>query len=504
MNHLLQRFARKLRALIGKQAGRAHKSKRPKKAPPRVEPLEERVLLTLGSPPNQVLPVGAQPLDVALGRLDGDNLLDIITLGADGRITVALNRGDGSWRDPQTTDLGAGAARGMALGLFDSGPFLDLVIQGPDSLTLARGDGAGHFTVAATSSPGAPGTLAPAGGGRVRMAATLLNADYHTDLATVAPGTDEVLVFLGRGDGTLGTPVRYASGADQPVAVVAGNFVGDAATDLAVGHLDGTVTFLEGRPDGTFVLRPALSVTGLGAVADLAAADFDGDGDADLAVSTASGVSYVRNDHRVASANPVVNSSFAAGLTGWTATPGFVSAGGGFAQLREGTGLLTTLQQTFVVPAQATTLSFDIVSLGLEAPAGGVPDAFEVSLLNSANQSLVPTFRSGATSFFNANPGAPASLAPGVFFDGRHVTVNLSQVPAGTQATLYFDLVGNPPGSTSVVSVDNVQINPTVVYAEGFTTAALAGPFVTPAGLAAGDVDGDGRLDVVAADGGAG
>src|SRR5262249_54619600 len=149
------------------------------------------------------------------------------------------------------------------------------------------------------------------------------------------------------------------------------------------------------------------------------------------------------NDSRVVSASTLVNGEFVNGLTGWQATPGFVSAGGGVAQIREGTTLLTTLQQSFAMPPQAQSLSFDILSLGLEAPSG-VPDAFEVSLLDDAGHPVVPAFRTTATSFFNANPGGAVSLAPGVTFDGTHVTLNVSAVAPGTHVTLYFDLVGNP------------------------------------------------------------
>src|SRR5262249_44567784 len=133
--------------------------------------------------------------------------------------------------------------------------------------------------------------------------------------------------------------------------------------------------------------------------------DFDGTGPA-LAVSAA-GVTLLKNDHHlVALTNPIADGDFAAGLSGWQASPGTVSAGGGFAQLRENTSALTTtLRQTFVVPVNPQTVSFDLVALGLEAPGGGVPDAFEASLLDASNHSLVPTFRPEATSFFNANPG---------------------------------------------------------------------------------------------------
>src|SRR5262249_43999279 len=158
--------------------------------------------------------------------------------------------------------------------------------------------------------------------------------------------------------------------------------------------------------------------------------------------------------------------------------------GGGFAQFLEGDSLLTTLRQTFVVPPSPQQISFDIVSLGLEDPQGGVPDAFEVSLLDAAGNSLVPTFRPQATSFLNPNPGAAVRRASGVTFDGRHVTLDLTGLTPGTQATLTFDLVGNPPGTTSVAAVDNVAISPAAVRVETFTPSPLGGDFNAATGLA--------------------
>jgi RHS repeat-associated protein len=471
------------------------------------EPLEERILLTLASQPNQPLPVGTNPVALQAGLIDSDNTTDLVVLNADGSLTVALNNGDNYWRNVRSINLNIGPANGLALGLLDADPFLDAAVQGPNGITLARGDGTGNFSVLGTLTPEPPGALAPAGGGRVQLATALLNNDTATDLVTVSPGTSEVLVFLGKGDGTFAAPQHYPSGGSGPVAVVVGDFVGDSLPDLAVGHQDGSVTFFQGLPGGTFLPRPDLTAHVPGAVTGLATGTFDASGATELAVSSTGGVSVLRNGHAAALTVPLGNGTFVQGLAGWTTT-GPVNALGGFVQLNENTsGLLTELRQTFTVPAQATTVSFDLVALGLDdATPGSLPDAFEASLLDASGSAAVPAFGPGATAFFNANPGPTAGsgaafrTAPGVTFDGRHVTVDISHLAVGSQATLSFDLVGNPPAAGSTASVDNVQVN-RQPPAETFTATALTLPAgAAPAGVTAADVDGDGHTDLVVTD----
>ena len=355
--------------------------------------------------------------------------------------------------------------------------------------------------------------LAATGNGRVAVALGALDHDVDFDLVTISPETHEILVFLAGNNGVLATPARYASGANDPTTVIVRQFIGDVFPDIAVGHGDGPLTFLENQGDGTFRLRPDLTIAQLGPIVDIAALDWDKDGDMDLAVSGGNQVTVVRNENAVLVSRPITNGDFTNGLTGWKvetrghragSLAGRVETSGGFVRLVENESFLVSVQQRFTLPEAPVSISFD-VRVALEAPNGGLPDAFEVSLLDDAHTSLVPTFKPEASAFFNVNPGNQVSLAPGVTFDGVRVTLNISQVPPGTAATLYFDLVGNPPGHDSVAILDTIDIIPSARVADTFRVLPLLpGPFANASGVGACDRNGDGNLDLIVHDRGTG
>lgn len=110
-----------------------------------------------------------------------------------------------------------------------------------------------------------------------------LNADGWPDLVSTAYDSNTVSVQLGNGGGTFAPRVDYPVGTN-PVTVVVGDLNGDLKPDLVVANVNGnTVSVLLGNGDGTFTPRVDYPV-GLHPVG-VAIADLNGDGRADLAVT---------------------------------------------------------------------------------------------------------------------------------------------------------------------------------------------------------------------------
>src|SRR5262249_27577290 len=115
------------------------------------------------------------------------------------------------------------------------------------------------------------------------------NGDTRQDLAVVDNANRLVSVLIGKGDGTFQTHVDYAVGTD-PRSVAVADVNRDGIPDLIVtNYADSTVSVLLGSQaaPGTFTAASPFA-TGANPT-NLAAGDFNGDGNVDLAVANSVG-----------------------------------------------------------------------------------------------------------------------------------------------------------------------------------------------------------------------
>jgi RHS repeat-associated protein len=155
--------------------------------------------------------------------------------------------------------------------------------------------------------------------------------------------------------------------------------------------------------------------------------------------------------------------------------------------LGENTDQFGRFRQSFTIPAGTTALRFTVTGADFKSNGTMVPDAFEAAVVNSVTGASLVSPMAGlgnSDAVFNLQTDGHAFFSPQVTVTGVAnsgdtadvdqpivVTVDLKNVPAGTPATVYFDLLGfGPIGST--VTIDNVQL----LGPEG-NHAPVPGPF---------------------------
>ena len=235
-------------------------------------------------PARSTYPVPQYPYSAVTGDFNGDGKPDIAvdSFNSPGSVSVLLGNGDGTFQAHLDTAV-ATYPTAMAAGDFNNDGKLDLVVSAaPTSSTF------GFFTLLGNGEGTFQNTLSQTTSSVVRsLAVGDFNKDGKLDVAAVIDGTNAVSIFLGKGDGTFNAPVQYATGpmVNSPPYhnVLAADFNVDGNLDLAVST-DAGISILLGKGDGTFMPYSAI----LAGESLLAIGDFNGDGNPDLAVASGS------------------------------------------------------------------------------------------------------------------------------------------------------------------------------------------------------------------------
>ena len=227
-----------------------------------------------------------RPYAIVIADFDNDGNLDIAcTDFYEGEVSVLLGNGNGTFQAP--IKFSAPSAIGLAVGDFNNDGLPDLVVvefggTGTGALGMFLGTGNGHFRNSTNYSVG----IQP-----YSVAVGDFDANGNLDVAVADSNQNnkrgDVRVFMGTGKGTLKAPTIYpVKGA--PFGIAARDLNGDKFPDLAVTQeTAGSVAILLNDGTGKF-LPPVSYNAGGGEVVNIKIADLRKNGDEDLVVANLS------------------------------------------------------------------------------------------------------------------------------------------------------------------------------------------------------------------------
>ena len=284
---------------------------------------------TLNAPVITTLPLFALVGNLIEGNFDGLTIADfngdgipdaVLLMTTDFSSTIdpaaylLVGRGDGGFQTPSKMNLGNTSPLGVAAADFNGDGKPDLAVlagntanlgalnfASSETLTIELGDGKGSFTAGATY---------PWAGSILSLVVADVNGDGKADIVSDGPlllgdgsiSTSVLAVYLGKGDGTFQLPIATTQGSGTlPLAFGLADLRGIGKLDVVEGLWaiagdntlgSGSLVVKQGNGNGTFQSPITLQFPSGSLPLAVVAADFNGDGRADLALTEFSAAAF--------------------------------------------------------------------------------------------------------------------------------------------------------------------------------------------------------------------
>ena len=235
------------------------------------------------------------PYAIAVGDFNGDHMLDVVIWGISGpanasELVIFLGNGNGifnlagTYAAPNSTDFNPGS-NSLVVADFNGDGFLDVAALTPyNGVFIFWGYGTGVFQPAvgySTVDPNHPNDYTAYG-----LAVGDLNGDGKVDIAVTE--TSGMAVLLNNGNGTFGTATYYDSGIapfESQMGIAIGDVNNDKKNDIVITDYYGNVVLYLNQGSGAFAVKGVIAKLGVSLPWLVSIADINGDKKMDVVLT---------------------------------------------------------------------------------------------------------------------------------------------------------------------------------------------------------------------------